>query len=446
MMKKRVIALILLLLVAVSCCSLALAGCNDGTQIEEAEIQVQKTPSAQDGWGNALFDGEEYTMPSNMKFMSTSTTASEEGILITAVYSPGNTSNQKTDWSVSFADPSSSWAQNKNPEDYVEVTPKADNTASVKCLRPFGEQIIITATSQAYASVSDTTTVDYERKIEDRTFTLYADGSPVSSVKQSEIESNSYDKTYFDITYKEPSPDGLDSMIEPYWDITVKMDFDAADIEYSLGVTTEFSEAFTIDKEYPFYSVTDATEGAQYTPIEGAAESGLEKENFVASSYYIDGYGISNETIAQAYNYVLDFIKNPSQNNALKVALMASDVDNWETAGEGIQIGIVNLRVKSFYENTVQSYLFENDPDYFDQGWRDQFADYLSNNLPDVTSGALYHYIFYSGKIIRISRSIANAKEYFTENEAVSYRKFMQGGVSYRIAFRFNPDSLGGDL
>ena len=74
----------------------------------------------------------------------------EAAYTLTATITPSNATNKALDWSVSFVNPESEWASGKTVTDYVTVTPTADGalTASVACLKDFGEQIKVIATSR----------------------------------------------------------------------------------------------------------------------------------------------------------------------------------------------------------------------------------------------------------------------------------------------------------
>ena len=77
-----------------------------------------------------------------------------ETLTITATVSPDNSAdNTGLDWSMAFKNPSSAWATGKTLADYMTLTPSGTDaagskTVSVKCLKPFGEHIVLTATSQ----------------------------------------------------------------------------------------------------------------------------------------------------------------------------------------------------------------------------------------------------------------------------------------------------------
>ena len=86
--------------------------------------------------------------------------------LVATVY-PEDAADKSIDWTVSFVDPNSEWASNKNVADYITVEPEVDGglTAIVYCHRAFGEQIKITATSRVNSSASATCFVDYSKKL-----------------------------------------------------------------------------------------------------------------------------------------------------------------------------------------------------------------------------------------------------------------------------------------
>ena len=98
-----------------------------------------------------------------------------ETLTITATVSPDNSAdNTGLDWSMAFKNPSSAWATGKTLSDYMTLTPSGEDaagskTVSVKCLKPFGEQVVITATSQDNPAVSASCTADFAQRIESTT-------------------------------------------------------------------------------------------------------------------------------------------------------------------------------------------------------------------------------------------------------------------------------------
>ena len=98
-----------------------------------------------------------------------------ETLTITATVSPDNSAdNTGLDWSMAFKNPSSAWATGKTLSDYMTLTPSGADVAgskkvSVKCLKPFGEQVVITATSQDNPAVTASCTADFAQRIESAT-------------------------------------------------------------------------------------------------------------------------------------------------------------------------------------------------------------------------------------------------------------------------------------
>lgn len=81
---------------------------------------------------------------------------------LSVTYEPEDTTFQETDYSIAFKNPGSTWAQGKNPQDYVQLTHVEDSKeATLTILKPFSEQIIVTATNKRHTNVYVKTTVDY---------------------------------------------------------------------------------------------------------------------------------------------------------------------------------------------------------------------------------------------------------------------------------------------
>lgn len=66
---------------------------------------------------------------------------------LTATVGPDDAVNKVVDWSVTWENGESSWANGKEVTDYVTVTPTTDGamTATATCMQAFGEKVIITA-------------------------------------------------------------------------------------------------------------------------------------------------------------------------------------------------------------------------------------------------------------------------------------------------------------
>ena len=157
----------------------------------EEEPPAQTEIVVTDGEGNAMESGKVYAMPANMVFVATAAEsyAANEGITLKATIDPDTAANQTVDWNVSFVNPSSSWANGKTVTDYVTVTPMSDGalTATVQCLKAFGEQIKITVTSRANAYATAECMVDYARRITDFTFYSFPDNQQAPGFGKDEI-------------------------------------------------------------------------------------------------------------------------------------------------------------------------------------------------------------------------------------------------------------------
>lgn len=144
---------------------------KDDKQEDTKQTAVNEQATVMNGEGNAMVSGKTYAMPQRMVFAATAAEAvtASEGIPLTAAVSPETADNKAVDWSVSFANPSSSWASGKSVTDYVTVIPASDGalTANVNCLKAFGEQIKVTVTSRVNPKAKAECTLDYARRILD---------------------------------------------------------------------------------------------------------------------------------------------------------------------------------------------------------------------------------------------------------------------------------------
>ena len=92
-------------------------------------------------------------------------TQAESAYNLTATVYPENATNSVVNWSVAFKNASSSWANGKTVGDYVELSATTGSTVTVTNKKAFGEQIIITATSDDNAQAKATCTVDYIKRL-----------------------------------------------------------------------------------------------------------------------------------------------------------------------------------------------------------------------------------------------------------------------------------------
>ena len=105
----------------------------------------------------------------------------ETAYTVTATVYPEDAANKKVDWSVAFANASSTWASGKKVTDYVTVTPSSDGalTAVVQNVAAFGEQIIVKTTSRDNTSAYATLNVEYLQRTTGYSFSV--DGKVLST-------------------------------------------------------------------------------------------------------------------------------------------------------------------------------------------------------------------------------------------------------------------------
>ena len=161
---KKAISLILVLVMLVT--SISLIACNKETEDEETPTNVSDNfiVSEHEEDGIALLSEsikEEY-----FSKYGVSPTA-EAAYTVTAVVLPAD-ANQNVSWNLAWKNPSSSWANGKDVEDYVDIVLSDDTkTATISCKQPFGEQIKVTVVSVENNSAKAHLTLDYAQKVTD---------------------------------------------------------------------------------------------------------------------------------------------------------------------------------------------------------------------------------------------------------------------------------------
>lgn len=120
-----------------------------------------KAGGVYDGSGTELSPETVHALPEAMTF-----TSEENAITVKATVKPDTIRNKSVDWIVDFENPAATWAKGKTASDYVSVTPESDGaaTAKVRCLKSFGERIVIKVISRADPDVSAQCKVDYYGK------------------------------------------------------------------------------------------------------------------------------------------------------------------------------------------------------------------------------------------------------------------------------------------
>ena len=90
----------------------------------------------------------------------------ENSYTVTATIQPA-TALQRANWSVAWKNGSSAWATGKTVTDYVTITPAEEGalTATLACVKPFSEQVILTVSAAGNADKTATCTVDYQQRL-----------------------------------------------------------------------------------------------------------------------------------------------------------------------------------------------------------------------------------------------------------------------------------------
>ena len=120
--------------------------------------------------GNNLMDGEYHPLPARMLFTPAPLAASAPktfSVNLAVTVTPTTAAAKPLDWTVDFVNADSEWASGKTVTDYVTVTPTVDGakTATVTCLKAFGEQIKITVTARENSDATASCLLDYKQQL-----------------------------------------------------------------------------------------------------------------------------------------------------------------------------------------------------------------------------------------------------------------------------------------
>lgn len=180
-MKKRILSIILSVLMVLTCLIMASCSPEDqntgdsstdaGENTENINQSLDNIPDVATMDGTPMVSNTSYKMARSGMVFATPTAYSRtanEGITLVATVEPSYATKTAVDWTVSFTNPNSEWATGKTVTDYVTITPTEDGslTATLECLQPFGEQIIVKVISRENAEISDTCPLEYMRRVE----------------------------------------------------------------------------------------------------------------------------------------------------------------------------------------------------------------------------------------------------------------------------------------
>lgn len=167
------------------CVLTAVLGVVFGMNHSSEDLNVSKDMSNQD---NIVV---ETVQEQGIKLTSGVATTAADGTTtktITAVVNPTNAVSQLVEWSMRWKNDNSSWAKGKNIQDYISYS--GDATITLECKAPFGEQIIVRATSSADDTKYGECTLDYAKRLESVSITLKnkISGTTMSSINFNEKE------------------------------------------------------------------------------------------------------------------------------------------------------------------------------------------------------------------------------------------------------------------
>lgn len=220
---------------------------------DEPDAPGEKTEAVTDGEGNAMVSGKVYNLSPRMLFASTTAENAETaaGITVQATIEPADADNKAVDWAVSFVNPASTWATGKTVTDYVTVTPESDGslTATVKCLKAFGEQIKITVTSRDNSAATESCTADYYQRFAGLyLFGIVQKQDTVSAFEVTDTGVNDDEYSFIDVC---PSlgVGTISTDYDPFENITYSAKlFSDTDIEAAIGRFNHFYYIASEDK------------------------------------------------------------------------------------------------------------------------------------------------------------------------------------------------------
>ena len=178
---------------------------------------------------------------------STATTAADGTTSKTLTASVDNEDAKKLSysWSVAFKNASSTWAKGKNISDYVTVekSSSSDLQATVTCKQAFGEQIIVTVSSD-YGSASASCTVDYKKRVLHNKITFACENSAYSFVLTDALSGDDYGRESDDFIIASKTEEQM-----PQYTITIELTFSDGTVtgESHLTLQSGNSSVYTVN-------------------------------------------------------------------------------------------------------------------------------------------------------------------------------------------------------
>ena len=162
-------------------------------QPSSEEVQDNGAPVIGEN-GDELENNATVPMPKAMSFRSATSLDGEEAaydsVTIEATVLPETLQLDSFEFSVEWANSESTWASGKEVSDYLTLTQGGldGREATLCCLRPFGEQIIVKATARVLnKEKSAECTVDFIARPEDFWVRLMAGGMPSATLSSGDV-------------------------------------------------------------------------------------------------------------------------------------------------------------------------------------------------------------------------------------------------------------------
>lgn len=167
---KWILTLIAFILVGVMLIGIILGWFDRKADKQESDVQAQ----ASGGLTVSPMSGKTMKLSATALSSEGAAVESETSYTLSATIIPDIATNQNVDWDIAYVNPDSAWAAENSIADFVTVTPVSDGakTATVQCMAPFGEQMLITAKSRENQNIAATCTVDYVQKVQSVTLAI----------------------------------------------------------------------------------------------------------------------------------------------------------------------------------------------------------------------------------------------------------------------------------
>lgn len=261
------IAFLIVLIVAAMICA-----CGYGSQVNGEWFKNGNVATWFNSWGKDRDDTEK----DNISLASYSIASSDfaaygispqalEAKVITVDFEPVNTTNKRIGWSCHWKNAQSEWASGKNINDYVDFVPASNfgASATLAVKQPFGEPVVVTATSRANSALTSSSQFEYVAR-----YSALWDENDFFMTSREDIY-NIFDNLYISDSYT-VLPTTLSA------NVTFKVN------PLLVSYLREHSDSFDLNETVSFDNVT---QGIKYTDLYGELNSFNEK---LVAAFYLE--------------------------------------------------------------------------------------------------------------------------------------------------------------